>query len=231
MDELCSPDGSGLLNVSELFRGLLTLGLPLTSSELAGVLDVLDQDGTGYVEYSLLGRVILEFNAERPPEPPSGFDGPARDRGDTTPGSCVENVFRLMDELSSPDGRGLLNLSELLRGVLTLHEKGDIHLTLSASKLAAVLDVLDQDRTGFVEYSEVARVILNLEAERVRAEQSDVAGAPDVEIYTVGVHTGPASDEINRAKLQIRIVGSEATTDELTLAHSESNEEPFQVLC
>ncbi|XP_066336426.1 calmodulin-like isoform X2 [Miscanthus floridulus] len=131
---LFDKDGDGTITTKELGTVMRSLGQSPTEEELQGMVDEVDADGSGAIDFqeflTLLARQMREANGADEDE--------------------LREAFRVFDQ----DQNGFISRDELRHVLQNLGEK------LSDEELAEMLREADSDGDGQINYTEFAKVML-----------------------------------------------------------------------
>ena len=126
-------DKDGYITIKELDQIMKKLGQTLTESELQNMINEVDIDGSGTIDFrDFLGIMIKRLKET------DGED------------ELIE-VFKIFDS----DRNGLINSSELLNVMMTLGED------TNKEDIEDLIKEVDHDGDGFINFEEFIRLILN----------------------------------------------------------------------
>ena len=125
-------DGDGIITIDELRAIVEELGHTTTEAELTSLMQEMDTDENGTVEFAeflamMARRLMLSDNEEE-----------------------ILQAFKVFDK----DGNGVLSAQELTGVLTTLGEK------LSPEECQELLELADQDHDGQIDYREFVKLLL-----------------------------------------------------------------------
>eukprot|EP00698_Gefionella_okellyi_P008576 TRINITY_DN212_c1_g1_i1.p1 TRINITY_DN212_c1_g1~~TRINITY_DN212_c1_g1_i1.p1 ORF type:complete len:1273 (+),score=360.04 TRINITY_DN212_c1_g1_i1:159-3977(+) len=167
----------GVVSYDEFRNGLQHLGAPLSDTEFEKLLKRCDPDGTGEIDYDSFAAVILpsDFGAQRAVR--SGRRGrkaTAEYKHNSATLQAIQDklaaksehlakVFRQFDM----DHDGTVSHAELREGLKQLN------FELNDQDFEALVNVVDADRNGYVDYNEFARSLKQQEDGAMTAVESE----------------------------------------------------------
>lgn len=125
-------DGDGTIDSEELESVLQVLGLNPTKEELGILLDSVDTDGNGVIDFDEFVDVMKGYL----------HNGP--DDGAPTADDELREAFSVFDK----DGNGFITAEELKSALLNLGEK------MEDSEIKAMIAAADKDGNGEIDYEE-----------------------------------------------------------------------------
>lgn len=132
--EKMDKNGDGVLSAQELHDGLRASGVSNTG--LMDILKDIDTDGSGQIEYTEFVAATFEFQRNMQE-------------------NIIWSVFRIFDE----DGSGTVTKKELLKVLGGENVKQKISDTMPGVDLKPVMDMLDHDGDGSIDYEEFKKLL------------------------------------------------------------------------
>ncbi|XP_016081029.1 calmodulin-A-like [Ornithorhynchus anatinus] len=129
--ELFDQDADGTITTKELGTVMRSLGQNPTEAELKGIIDQVDTDGNGTVDFPEFLGLMAQMMKD-----PEVEDG-------------IREAFRMFDK----DGNGYISAAELRQVLATLGEK------LTDEEVDEMIRGADTDGDGKVNYEEFVRVL------------------------------------------------------------------------
>ena len=126
-------DKDGYITIKELDQIMKKLGQAPTESELQNMINEVDIDGNGTIDF----REFLGIMTKKLKETDSEDE--------------LIEVFKIFDS----DGNGLINSNELLNVMVTLGENAN------KTEIEELIKEVDHDGDGFINFEEFIRLILN----------------------------------------------------------------------
>ena len=126
-------DKDGYITIKELDQIMKKLGQAPTESELQNMINEVDIDGNGTIDF----REFLGIMTKKLKETDSEDE--------------LIEVFKIFDS----DGNGLINSNELLNVMVTLGEN------INKEDIEDLIKEVDHDYDGFINFEEFVRLILN----------------------------------------------------------------------
>ena len=126
-------DKDGYITIKELDQIMKKLGQAPTESELQNMINEVDIDGNGTIDF----REFLGIMTKKLKETDSEDE--------------LIEVFKIFDS----DGNGLINSNELLNVMVTLGENAN------KTDIEELIKEVDHDGDGFINFEEFIRLILN----------------------------------------------------------------------
>ena len=131
--DIFDKDKDGYITIKELDQIMKNLGQSPTESELQDMINEVDIDGSGTIDF----RDFLEVMMKRLKETDSEDE--------------LIEIFNILDT----DGNGLINSNELLNVMVTLGEN------INKEDIEDLIKEVDHDYDGFINFEEFVRLILN----------------------------------------------------------------------
>jgi len=132
-------DQSGAIEVDELHGALARLGMPTDRGQTMQIFRRYDDDGAGSIELPEFRKLVAELRAFQ---------------SSKAPADDIEAEWRKADA----DGNGKLDLDELMASVTRLG------LTTSRAQCQLLMDKYDEDRSGYIEYDEYRKIVIDIRA-------------------------------------------------------------------
>jgi len=126
-------DKDGNITIKELEQIMKNLGQNATEAELQYMINEVDIDGSGTIDF----REFLGIMMKKMKEPDSEDE--------------LIEIFKIFDS----DGNGLINSNELLNVMITLGEN------INKEDIEDLIKEVDHDGDGFINFEEFIRLILN----------------------------------------------------------------------
>lgn len=136
--EKMDKNGDGVLSAQELHEGLKASGI--NNGDLMDILKEIDTDGSGQIEYTEFIAATFEFQRNMQE-------------------NIIWSVFRIFDE----DGSGTVTKKELLKVLGGEDVKQKLSDTMPGVDLKPVMDMLDKDGDGDIDYAEFKKLLLRAE--------------------------------------------------------------------
>ncbi|CEP11988.1 hypothetical protein [Parasitella parasitica] len=124
--QLFDKDGNGSISAPELGVVLRTFGMNPSEAELQDMVDDVDADGNGNIDFDEFLSLVKSFKQEE---------------GDT---NDLQEAFRVFDA----DGNGMIDRSELQKVMLSLNEN------LSEEEIDAMINEADVNGDGQISFDE-----------------------------------------------------------------------------
>ena len=131
--DIFDKDKDGYITIKELDQIMKKLGQAPTESELQNMINEVDIDGNGTIDF----REFLGIMTKKLKETDSEDE--------------LIEVFKIFDS----DGNGLINSNELLNVMVTLGED------INKEDINDLIKEVDHDGDGFINFEEFIRLILN----------------------------------------------------------------------
>ncbi|KAJ3737289.1 hypothetical protein DFJ43DRAFT_1047097 [Lentinula guzmanii] len=130
---LFDKDGDGMITTKELGTVMRSLGQNPTEAELQEMINEVDTDGNGFVDFpeflSMMARKMKDIDSEEE----------------------IKEAFRVFDK----DGNGFISAAELRHVMTNLGEK------LTEDEVDEMMREADQDGNGTIDYNEFVNLMLS----------------------------------------------------------------------
>lgn len=135
--DMFDKDGDGSISIDELANVMRSLGQDPTQKELEDMMREVDEDGSGEIEFS----EFMSMMARKVKEAGTNVSG----------GEDWHEAFKVFDK----DGDGFISCNELQFVMSNLGE------TLTDEEVREMIEEVDLDRDGMVNYPEFVRVMVH----------------------------------------------------------------------